>query len=682
MFAEVVLGRVNPKLDRVYHYSIPQDKSKNLEVGSQVLVPFGKGKSVGYVVGFAETSDVKGIKDIEEVLSPYPLFSKQSVELARWISEYYNCFFITALRTVMPPGTAHIEKRALKTKLRKPLYRELPTSNFQHPNKPQNPNPKSQKFELTEEQKVALESIVKDMDSKKFSVSLLYGITASGKTEVYLRAADHVVSSGGSAVVLVPEVGLTPQIIERFEEHFGGLLAVYHSERTDKERQSAWAAVASGEKKVILGTRSALFMPAQNLKLIVIDEEYENTYKSDQSPRYHTRDVAFHIARAGNAAVVLGSGTPSIETYYNAQSGNYRLLTLPKRIDNRQLPPVKIVDMRDEMKAGNYNVLSRKMRDEIKAALNKKEQVILFINRRGYFTFVMCRVCGHTIQCPKCSASLIYYMNEKKLRCNHCNFQSPAPVICPKCQSSSIKFFGGGTQRIEQEVARIAPKARILRLDRDTVTKKGAYENIIRSFISGSADVLIGTQMVTKGLDIGSVTLVGAVAADIGLNLPDFRAAEHTFQLITQVAGRTGRHELPGKVIVQTYNPDHYAIKYSSGHDYAGFFKEEIESRRQLGYPPFGSLINVIVCGENEKNVEEVSKETAKFIRKRLHEGEEAFGPAKAPINKLKGNFRYQIIVKGKNPENIRKAVVSALEPVVKLGRVRISVDIDPYNML
>jgi primosomal protein N' (replication factor Y) len=691
MFAEVILAKVTPGLDKIYHYSIPKELEGKAQVGSQVIVPFGNAKRVGYIVGFVETSDVKGIKDIGEVLSPYPLFTRRSVELARWMAEHYYSFFMTALRVIMPPGTAHIEKRALKTKLRKPLYKELPTSNL----KLQNKSPSYvlrtsegkqiinyKKFELTKEQDKALASIKSDLDSGKFSVSLLYGITASGKTEVYLRAADLVVISGGSAIILVPEVGLTPQMIERFREHFGDILAVYHSERTMKERQSEWEAVALSESSVVLGTRSALFMPMKNLKLIVIDEEYENTYKSDQSPRYQTRDVAFHIAKSVNAAVVLGSGTPSVETYYNAESGNYRLLTLPKRIDDRALPPVKVVDMRDEMKARNYNVLSRGMREEIKSAIQKKEQVILFINRRGYFTFVMCRTCGYTIQCPKCSASLIYYMNDRKLRCNHCNFESPAPVVCPKCQSTSIKFFGGGTQRIEQEVAQIVPKARILRLDRDTVKKKGMYENIIRSFISGSADVLIGTQMVTKGLDIGSVTLVGVVAADIGLNLPDFRAAEHTFQLITQVAGRTGRHELPGKVIVQTYNPDHYAIKYSSSHDYLGFYKEEIQSRRQLGYPPFSSLINIIIHGENEKNVEQVSKELVKFIKKRLRAGDEAFGPAKAPINKLKGNFRYQIIVKGKDPENIRKAVVSGLGPIVKLGRVRISVDIDPYNML
>lgn len=683
MFAEVVLAKVTPGLDKIYHYSIPLELEKKAHVGSQVLLPFGKAKRVGYIVGFVETSDVKGIKDIDSVLSPHPLFSRESVELAKWMSEYYNSFFMTALRTVMPPGTARIEKRALQSKLRKPLYGQIPNPKSQTPNKSQISISKTQKFELTMEQKTALRSIATDIDIKKFSVSLLYGITGSGKTEVYLRAADYAVNTGGGAIILVPEVGLTPQIIERFNEHFGEKLGVYHSEMREKDKDIAWMQIAGGEKQVVLGTRSALFTPVKNLKLIVLDEEYENTYKQEQNPRYHAREVAFALARRSNSVVVLGSASPSVETFYHAKKGDYKLLTLPKRIDDRALPPVEVVDMRSELKAKNYNVLSRKLNEKIKSVIQKKEQAILFINRRGYFSFVMCRTCGHAIQCPKCSASLIYYMNDKKLRCNHCGFSSEAPVICPKCQSSQIKFFGGGTQRIEQEVARIVPDARILRLDRDTVKKKGSYETIIRSFISGSADILIGTQMVTKGLDIGSVTLVGVVAADIGLNLPDFRAAEHTFQLITQVAGRAGRHKLAGEVIVQTYNPDHYAIMFASKHDYEGFYNEEIKTRETLGYPPFGSLINVVVYGESEKNVEQVSTDLVKLIKKRLTGAVgEAFGPAKAPIARLKNNYRYQIIVKGGKLDSMRKAVVESAAHIVKLGGVRVSVDIDPYNML
>ena len=679
MYAEIILAKATPGLDKIYHYSIPNDLREKAHVGSQALVPFGNAKRVGYIIGFVETSDVKGIKDIAEVLSPYPLFSRDSVELAKWMAEYYNSYFITALKTIMPPGMVKIEKRALKAKLKKPLYPQLIDGKIKMTAKWE--RPATQKFELTPEQKAAVRSVATDIDIKKFSVSLLYGITGSGKTEVYLRAADQAVSAGSGAIILVPEVGLTPQAIERFLEHFGDKLAVYHSEMREKDRETAWAQIAGGEKSVVLGTRSAIFTPVKNLRLIVLDEEYENTYKQEQNPRYHAREVAFTLARKLNAAVILGSASPSVETYYHAKTGEYKLLILPKRIDNRPLPPVKVVDMRDELKAGNYNVLSRKLKEEIKATIQKKEQAILFINRRGYFSFVMCRTCGHTIQCPKCSSSLIYYMEDKELRCNHCNYTSAAPVICPKCQSTQIKFFGAGTQKIEQEVARVVPSARILRLDRDTVKNKGSYETIIKSFIAGSADILIGTQMVTKGLDIGSVTLVGVVAADIGLNLPDFRAAEHTFQNITQVAGRAGRRKLAGEVIVQTYNPDHYAIKFASKHDYEGFYEEEIQTRKALGYPPFGRLVNIIVQGEIEKTVEQVAGEMVKFLKKRSS-GAEVFGPAKAPIAKLKNNFRYQVIIKGGDMENMRKAVVETLKHIVKLGGVRITVDIDPYNML
>lgn len=680
MFAEIVLGRVTPDLDKIYHYSIPDSLNGKADVGAQVLIPFGRSTTVGYIVGLIETSDVKGIKDIARVLSPHPLFSKGSVELARWMSYHYNSFFITALRTVMPPGTLKIEQRALKSKLKKPLYRELKTSDRIIKNSALSSEIKD--FELTQEQKTALSSIETGMDSGKFGTSLLYGITGSGKTEVYLRAAKYAVDKGGSVIILVPEVGLTPQIIERARYHFGDSLAVYYSDMTDTERQAAWAVVASGEKKIVLGTRSALFMPINDLKLIVLDEEYENTYKSDQSPRYHARDVAFHMARTRNIQVVLGSATPSIETFYHAKQGDYSLLTLPRRIDNKPLPPVDVVDMKAELKAGNFNVLSRALRDEIKSTFLKKEQSILFINRRGYFSFVMCRECGYTIKCPKCESSLIYHLIDKKLRCNHCSYVTDAATICPKCGSTKIKYFGGGTQRIEQEVAAAVPKARILRLDRDTVTKKGAYENIIRSFISGAADILIGTQMVTKGLDIGSVTLVGVVAADIGLNIPDFRAGEHTFQLITQVAGRAGRHKLAGKVIVQTYNPDNPAILYASKHDYEGFYDEEIATRKELGFPPFEDLINIIVSSENESSAGQVSADLAKLIQKRLQDGGKVFGPSVAPISRLKGSYRYQLLLKGTNMEQMRKAVVESTAGIVKLGRTRIMTDIDPYNML
>lgn len=680
MFAEVILARITPALDKIYHYSIPDNIKGAAHVGSQVLIPFGKTKTVGYIVGFVETSDIKGIKDIAQVLSPYPLFSKELIELAKWVSERYNSFFISALRLLMPPATATTEKRALKTNLRKPLYAVL--KDVQKDKKVVIDEAKTPRFTLTDEQKLALSSIEKDIDTGKATVTLLYGVTGSGKTEVYLRAAEYIIFKGGTAIILVPEIGLTPQMIERAANRFKDGMAIYYSNMSEKDRQRTWEDVATEKVKVVLGTRSALFLPFKGLKLIVLDEEYENTYKSDQSPRYHSRDVALEYSRMTNAHVILGSATPSIESFYKAKKGEYKLLTLTKRIDERPMPEVKVADMKKELNAKNFHVLSRELESEIKATYQKKQQSILFINRRGYFSFVMCRSCGHVIQCPKCSRSLIYHMADKKLRCNHCNFTMDSATVCPKCNSTQIKYFGGGTQRIEQEVANLIPKARILRLDRDTVTKRGSYEAIIRSFIEGSADVLIGTQMVTKGLDVASVTLVGVVAADIGLNMPDFRAAEHVFQMITQVAGRAGRHKLPGKVIVQTYDPDNYAIQFAAKHDYEGFYNKEIEQRRELGYPPFEELINITISAEEEKNAAQTATDLAELIEKRVGNAGVVFGPAIAPVSKLKNMYRYQIMLKGKDGAALRKAASESQAIVVKLGKARVTVDVDPINML
>jgi len=680
MYAEVILSKVVPQIDKIYHYSIPENLKSGMDVGMQVLVPFGKRKEVGYVVGFAETSDIKGIKDIDQILSPYPLFTKESVEIAKWISKYYNSFLITALRIVMPPGMTKIEKRALKEKKRTPLYRKGSDQTDQKSKKMQEGSGYVTRFKLTEHQEGALAMIEKELESNNPLPFLLYGITGSGKTEVYLRAIEKVLSRGKSSIMLVPEVGLTPILLDRFAQRFGNVLSVYHSDMTIKQREAEWNRIASGEAKVVFGTRSALFTPVRNIGLIVMDEEYENTYKSEQNPKYHARDVALKLCDLNGALLILGSATPSVETFYRAKTGEYGMAVLPDRIDNRPLPPVEVVDMRRELKSGNRGVLSTKLRAEIKKVLEAKKQVILFINRRGYFTFVMCRECGYTIECPKCSVPMIFHMNDKKLQCGHCGFVSQAPLICPKCQGSSVKYFGTGTQRIEKEVMDIFPYARVIRLDRDTVKKKGSYEKAIKVFASGEADVLIGTQIVTKGLDLESVTLVGAVSADIGLKIPDFRAAEHTFQLLTQVAGRAGRHFLPGKVIIQTYEPDHFVIKAASAHSYESFYQDEIKEREELSYPPFARLINIVILNQEESKARKLSKDFCDMLARRKGTFE-IMGPVRAFIPKLRGEFRYQVILKGKDMEDMRSAATESMNKVVKLGRSRISIDIDPQNI-
>jgi primosomal protein N' (replication factor Y) len=443
-----------------------------------------------------------------------------------------------------------------------------------------------------------------------------------------------------------------------------------------KQRNIEWERILSGEAKIVLGTRSALFAPLKNLGLIVIDEEYETTYKQEKNPRYHAREVAFKLAEMSRAVVIMGTATPSIETYYHAEKGGCTKLVLSKRIDARPLPPAEIVDMRGEK---DY-LLSGKLRAELKETLGRGEQAILFINRRGYFTFVICKTCGHVIECPKCSVALTYHSSVRKLRCSRCNFSTDAPIICPHCQNSSLKYFGMGTQRIENEVADVYPAARILRYDSDTVGRRGSHDIFFAAFAEGKADVLIGTQMVTKGMDIANVTLVGVVSADTILQLPDFRSAEHTFQLLTQVAGRAGRHHLPGKVIIQTYNPDHYAVQFAAKHDYEGFYKQEIEHRRELDYPPFSRLISLLIMSYDEKKLVQTAGDVGNYTRKISKE--QVLGPAPAPIYKMRGEFRYRILLKGKEMDDLRQAVEETLQKVLIPPEVRVAVDVDPMEMM
>ena len=706
MFAEVVLSKASRGIDKIFHYSIPSELKEKLRIGHQVLIPFGRRNEIGYVIGFTDKAEVAKVKDIINITSEYPLFTEKQVELAKWIAQYYYCFFISALRCVMPPGrkTSNFKPQSSKLKAQSSKSRlagsrktllsnnkeagQIQTSNL-------NPSTASSKVEmlgidaeqrrgikiqnrkkLTQEQERALEDIKAAVDISKPEKFLLYGITGSGKTEVYLQAIEHVLRIEKSAIVLVPEIGLTPQLIQRFRDRFQDHIAVLHSGFTLKQRNNEWQRLAAGQASIVLGTRSAIFAPVSNLGLIVIDEEYEITYKQEKNPRYHTREVAFRLAELNQASVVMGSATPSIETFYHAQQGNYEKLVLPKRIDNRPLPPVEIVDMRESKGA----ILSARLRAELKQTLSRKEQAILFINRRGFFTFAMCRECGFTIECPKCSIALTYHSAEKKLRCNRCGFSSDPILTCPRCNSSSVVYFGSGTQRIEKEVAETFRAARILRYDRDAVSKRGSHEVFFAAFAQGKADVLIGTQMVTKGLDVASVTLIGVVSADTSLHLPDFRAAEHTFQQLTQVAGRAGRHHLPGKVIIQTYTPAHYAIQSAAKHDYEGFYQQEIEDRKELGYPPFSRLISIVISGADRARVINLSDNLGELLQTRL--GDKVLGPAPAQIPKLRGNWRYHILLKGQHFDNMRKAIAQIMERLVVPHGLRVSVDVDPMSML
>ncbi|MFC1568477.1 primosomal protein N' [Candidatus Margulisiibacteriota bacterium] len=670
MFAEIILSKVSRGIDKIFHYSIPAELEGRLKIGHQVVVPFGRRQEVGYVVGFVKEAEVKQVKDILRIASELPVFTEEQVELARWLADYYNSFFLTALRLVMPPGTGRLESGKLKvdsrTQERKNKISKTPEADYKI----------SPAFAPSAEQQAALTAIKAAVDLGKTEKFLLYGITGSGKTEVYMQAIAHVLAKGKSAIVLVPEISLTPQLVERFSGRFGDHIAVLHSHLKPKQRVEEWQRVASGQARIILGARSAIFAPVKDLGMIVIDEEFETTYKQDKSPRYHAREVAFYLADKHQAAVVLGSATPSIETYYHAENGDYKKLVLSKRIDDRPLPPVEVVDMR---KKGNF-LLSERLRQELKQTLEKGEQAILFINRRGFFTFVMCRECGFTVECPNCAISLAYHSDQRKVRCNRCDYSANAPASCPRCNSGKISYYGIGTQRIEQEVAQVFPAARILRYDRDSVNKRGSHEAFFAAFAQGKADVLIGTQMVTKGLDVGKVTLVGVVSADTALHLPDFRSAEHTFQLLTQVAGRAGRHHLPGKVIIQTHQPDHYVIKAAVTHDYETFYRREIEHRRELNYPPFNQLISLMVSGPEIKSVIKISEDLEKFLKTRVGDG--ILGPAPAVIPRLRGEWRYHLLLKGDDLAKMRQAVSETMTKAVIPSEIKVMVDVEPMSML
>ncbi|MDI6731169.1 MAG: primosomal protein N' [Candidatus Margulisbacteria bacterium] len=651
MFAEVVLAKASKFTDKIYHYSIPAELQP--QVGHKVLVPFGKRKEEGYVVGFVEKADVPDVKEIYEIIGEQPLFNEKQAGLVKWMAEYYCAFLGTALKLILPSPA--------NTKTLPPLP------------KGEGGNVKGERVRvLTPDQQKVLEKITKAIETKQSEVFLLHGITGSGKTEVYLQAAAKVLGMGRSALILVPEISLAPQIVERFKDRFGDIVAVLHSDLTLKQRREAGQRIKNGEARIVVGTRLSIFAPIDNLGLIVVDEEFETTYKSEQSPRYHAREAAIQLAKLHHAVVVLGTATPSIESYYKAKTGEYQLLVLPERIDNRPLPPVEIVDMRQDK---SY-LLSAKLREELYDTLSKGEQAILFINRLGYFTFLICQDCGQTIQCPRCAVSLNYDTSKKLLRCTHCGFSCEAKIICSNCRGSNIKFIGTGTQRIEKETADVFPQAKILRWDRDATAKRGSHDVFFAAFAEGKANVLIGTQMVTKGLDVANVTLIGVISADTALKIPDFRAAERTFQLLTQVAGRAGRHHLPGKVIIQTYDPANYAIKAAVTQNYEAFYEKEIQERRELGYPPFSKLINLILSGKDDSDTFKIASDL-KGVLSRNVQGQ-ILGPAPAAVAKVRGKWRYHILLKGQDIDEMRRKTLEAVEKVFSPREVKIVVDIDP----
>jgi primosomal protein N' (replication factor Y) len=511
------------------------------------------------------------------------------------------------------------------------------------------------------------------------STFLLHGVTGSGKTEVYLRAIARVLERGEGAIVLVPEISLTPQTVRRFQARFGDMVAVLHSHLGDGERYDEWQRIRSGEARVAIGARSAIFAPMPKLGLIIIDESHETSYKQDKAPRYHANSVAEARSRFENAPLILGSATPSLESYEAAQAGRTRLLKMPDRVEGRPMPPVTIIDMREELASGNRNLFSRRLKMLVTEALERKEQAILLLNRRGYSSFVFCRDCGYACRCERCAVALTFHQNPERLRCHYCDAVSTPPKACPQCHSAKIRHFGAGTQQIEDATRKLFPEARVIRLDRDTTTRKGSHQTMLDAFGRQEYDILIGTQMVAKGLDFPHVTVVGVMAADGALHLPDFRASEHTFQLLTQVAGRAGRGNLPSQVVVQTYSPTHPAILAARDHDFMEFYQAEIESRKELRYPPYAQLANILFAGPNLQDTLQCAERLTANLPERA--GLEVLGPATAPLAMLKGLHRFYVLLKADDLATLRSALREALPNCQQPG-VRIAVDLDPYTML
>jgi len=540
-------------------------------------------------------------------------------------------------------------------------------------------------FLLTNEQREVITPILDTIESKKYETFLLYGVTGSGKTEIYLQSIQKVLDKGQEAIVLVPEISLTPQMVDRFKSRFGNDVAVLHSGLSIGEKYDEWRKVQRKEARVVVGARSAIFAPFENIGIIIIDEEHETSYKQEELPRYHARDVAIYRAKYHQCPVILGSATPALESFARAQKKVYHQLTLSKRMNNKSLPPVSIIDMREEMRDGNRSMFSRELHTKLADRLEKKEQTILFLNKRGHSSFMMCRDCGYVMQCPHCDISLTFHRYTNEMKCHYCGFNTFVPHTCPECSSNHIRYFGTGTQKVEEELYKIFPEARVVRMDVDTTGRKGAHEKLLEHFQSGKADILLGTQMIAKGLDFPNITLVGVLSADTMLHLPDFRASEKTFQLLTQVSGRAGRHELNGEVVIQTYTPEHYSIEYAGQQDYDRFYQQEMMMRKVGSYPPFYYLTLITISHEDLMKTVSTTEKITKYVQSRISDEAIILGPVASPIPRINNRYRYQCLIKYKHEPELKPTLHKVLEhyqhQFIKEG-LTISIDVNPYMMM
>jgi primosomal protein N' (replication factor Y) len=649
-------------------------RQKYIEETRRVVDTLGT-KYITYVV-----SDLSG-EDWDRGLAALPLQAKRQREAAEWFRKQGE----EQIRLSDLLSELQISRSVVEGLIQKGLVRLEEQEEYRDPYKDRDFE-RTTSLPLTEPQEMAYRSIVEALNRQEPEAYLLHGITGSGKTEVYLQSIERCLEQGRQAIVLVPEISLTPQMVERFKSRFGDRVAVLHSRLSHGERFDEWRRIYRGEADVAIGARSAVFAPLRRIGLIVIDEEHESSYKQEDHPKYHAREIALQRSQNHGAVVILGSATPSMETYADAQKKKLRLLTLPVRVADRPLPEVKIVDMRQELREGHRSIFSRELTEAVQDRWERGEQSVLFLNRRGYSTFVLCRSCGDTVECPHCDISLTYHQANRSLRCHYCGYAMNEPRECPTCQSDQIRFFGTGTQKVEEELVRRFPGIRVIRMDVDTTSQKGSHEKWLNQFGRRQADVLLGTQMVAKGLDFPYVTLVGVIAADTVLHLPDFRGSERTFQLLTQVAGRAGRHHLPGEVVIQTYSPEHYSIQLAAQQSYDAFFREELALRKQAIYPPYCRLAMIHITHEDLPSIVQLGKRLVDRLNETKPERKvQIFGPVPSPLSRIKDRYRYQCMLKfidGFPVASWIQQTLDELEDDLKTSKVHISVDIDPQMLM
>jgi len=744
MNIKVVLKESTKEFDKEYTYSVPAGLESTICVGARVSIPFGKGNisKEGYVLAvLVEEQNDFFIKPILEIDTPCPALRTDQIHLARQMRKKYTCTYGDAIRLMVPPkvgaksrtnrtaylcnpqealvmmdsgefnkinqirvveflleceeaqvseilNACQITPSTLNTLAKKQVIaygRMAEEPGIELPDESVLQEP----FLRTEEQQTVIQTIL-DADPDRYREFLLHGITGSGKTEVYLQVIQSFMEKGAGAILLVPEISLTPQMISRMKARFGETVCVLHSRLTPKEKYEQWQAMIEGRFNIVVGARSAVFAPIRDLKCIIVDEEQETTYKSETHPKYHAVEIARMRMKYRNGLVILGSATPKVETYYQTQTGQSTLLELTKRVGNATLPSVEIVDLREELACGNRSVFSRVLKQKILEAFDKKEQVILFLNRRGHSGFYLCRDCGFVPKCASCSVSLTYHSANNGLICHYCGHIHPVPKKCPNCGSPRIGGFGAGTQQIEELCKKEFPDRTILRMDQDTTTGRGSHARILDQFERGDADILIGTQMIAKGHDFPNVTVVGILSADLMLGISDFRSSERAFQLITQAAGRAGRGEKKGYVIIQAYNVDDYAVVFASRQDYAGFYQQEIAFRKAMQYPPFGVIGVIVISSADERDAVEAAKkiqlELKECAKDRCDQPSEmrqveVMDLSKAPIYKIRDRFRYRLVLKGRLEEDVA-AYFELVQRMDTGGTVMVSFDLNPFHML